>query len=349
MRSLRVWTPSVTHPQTSKQHNLIASFDCSNIMSPLPYIRYSFHSLRNHLFSRWIDRSADTQISSQWRGPQDVLSILLILGPDIIQRALAQLAGSHITPVVFSFGWVAYAFSALLAAFGSMYSCGGLSHTDFWPLTSCADGRLVPEADFSAIVIGAKSGNQRSNRSWVIGRLLRDHEQRSSKLKYHNDKTYGKHEALRVTVFEVADSPKPGTIARDWVYYSGFVVAVAQLGMAAIPTILAKNWSIMMITVMGNVLALLQGAMPHWRKEKWAAPSNGGYTVSITQGNGSQHVMVVLANEFTGFDLEILAGGGRNIRVTRQELIYISSLTVCWTALLISVAGLSEDSWCKFS
>jgi len=93
------------------------------------------------------------------------LSILLVLGPDIVQRALAQLAGSQVAPVVFSFGWVAYAFSALLAALGSMYSHGRLSHTDFWRLTSCVHDRLMPEADFSAIVNGVKSGNQRSNRS----------------------------------------------------------------------------------------------------------------------------------------------------------------------------------------
>lgn len=65
--------------------------------------------------------------------------------------------------------------------------------------------------------------------------------------------------------------------------------------------------------------------------------------MSIAQGNGSQHVMVVLANESAGLDFEILVGGGRNISVTRQELIYISSMTACWTALFISVVGLRED------
>jgi hypothetical protein len=69
-----------------------------------------------------VGRSVETQLSDQWRGPHDVLSILLILGPDIIQGALAQLSGSYLTPVVFSFGWVAYAFSALLSASGSAYS-----------------------------------------------------------------------------------------------------------------------------------------------------------------------------------------------------------------------------------
>jgi len=210
------------------------------------------------------------------------------------------------------------------------------------------DGRLVPDADFAATVIGAKSGNHRNNKSWIIGRLLRDHEHRSSQIKHRDDKAYGAHEALRITVFEVAKSPKPGTISRDWIYYSGFLVMVVQLIVAAIPLILTGNWTIVIVIAAGTVLALLQGAAPQWKKEKWACPKSGGYTVSITQGNGSRHVMVILADEYNGLDLEILAGGSKNLEVSRWELVYVSLLTAAWTVLLISVAGLSEDSWCMF-
>jgi hypothetical protein len=41
---------------------------------------------------------------TQWKNPGDVFSVLLILGGDVVARALAQLAGSPITPVAFSFG-----------------------------------------------------------------------------------------------------------------------------------------------------------------------------------------------------------------------------------------------------
>ena len=56
-------------------------------------------------------------MAAQWQNPEDILSILLLLGPDVVQRATAQLAGRAITPVAFSFGWVAYAISALLSSF----------------------------------------------------------------------------------------------------------------------------------------------------------------------------------------------------------------------------------------
>lgn len=63
-----------------------------------------------------IDVSA--HLAAQWTNPSDILSILLLVGPDIVQRAVAQLTGRVVTPAAFSFGWVAYATSALVQAFG---------------------------------------------------------------------------------------------------------------------------------------------------------------------------------------------------------------------------------------
>ena len=41
---------------------------------------------------------------AQWKNPGDVFSVLLLLGGDVVGRALAQVTGSPITPVAFSFG-----------------------------------------------------------------------------------------------------------------------------------------------------------------------------------------------------------------------------------------------------
>lgn len=42
----------------------------------------------------------------------------MLLGPDVLQRALAQVVGRRVTPVAFSFGWASYAVNALLSAAG---------------------------------------------------------------------------------------------------------------------------------------------------------------------------------------------------------------------------------------
>ena len=44
------------------------------------------------------------QLAEQWSNPSDVFSVLLILGGDVVAGALAQLVGSGVTPVAFSFG-----------------------------------------------------------------------------------------------------------------------------------------------------------------------------------------------------------------------------------------------------
>jgi hypothetical protein len=62
--------------------------------------------------------SVASYLATQWDNPSDILSILLLLGPDIVQRAIAQLAGRVITPVAFSLGWVSYAASAVLSSVG---------------------------------------------------------------------------------------------------------------------------------------------------------------------------------------------------------------------------------------
>jgi hypothetical protein len=57
-------------------------------------------------------------LATQWKSPKDILSILLLLGPNVVQSAVAQLSGRAVTPIAFSFGWVAYAVNAILSSVG---------------------------------------------------------------------------------------------------------------------------------------------------------------------------------------------------------------------------------------
>lgn len=65
--------------------------------------------------------SVSDLLSAQWQNPNDIFSVLLLVGPAIIEKAIAQLAGLGITPVAFSFGWVAYAANTLLSAISRKY------------------------------------------------------------------------------------------------------------------------------------------------------------------------------------------------------------------------------------
>lgn len=95
---------------------------------------------------------------SQFSNPSEVFSVMLIIGGDIIQKAIAQRTGHKLTLIAFSFGWVAYSVTTLMAAFG--------------------DGGLMPDPDIEAKVITCPSGSVKANNSWLIGRLVRDLERK---------------------------------------------------------------------------------------------------------------------------------------------------------------------------
>ena len=295
-------------------------------------------------------------LRTQWEHPSGIFSVLLIVRGDVIQKALAQLAGGpfNITPVAFSFGWVSYGVTTLLSSLG--------------------EGRLMPEVDCASIMINAETGIRRTNMSWVLGRLLRDWEMRAS-YKYA-------HPALVVTIFKIPgtiqsvrnssglkregsdleDCRQPsGTQNRrqagipilDKVWCTGILVMLVQCIIAAIAVIIDGNWLILIVTVGGTLLALAGGALPQWRNEKWACrmPSDARETsavarpktIILTRGNGHRHVIIIIDSQGTGMNLEDLAGG----RVTKHPstLPIVLILAVFWVFLLLMVGNLSENAW----
>ncbi|VDB92022.1 unnamed protein product [Peniophora sp. CBMAI 1063] len=211
-------------------------------------------------------------VQSTWQGPTDTLSVLFIIGGDVVTRAVAQMTGPAIPPVAFSFGWVAYSFAALANIVG--------------------DGRLMPAPDFAAKVINIHSGVLRSSRSWVLGRLLRDME-----------RPLGATVALNVSVYLVTPQTP---LFWDWCLMSSIAVIVVQLGVAAIPCVLCGDWGVLLVTVIGTLLCLCTGALPQWRLEKYSGRRDRAKVVALTGGNGSRDVLVIV-NPGYGVDLEDLA------------------------------------------
>ncbi|KAG1728375.1 uncharacterized protein EDB91DRAFT_1330743 [Suillus paluster] len=228
-----------------------------------------------------------SQYSQLWPR-HGVLSVLSIIGGDVVQRAIAQLAGSgpsYFTPVAFSFGWVAYSFSALLSAVG--------------------EGRLMPPSDCPSIVVNAENGYVRTNMSWPLGRLLRD----------HRSPHYRSHSGLTVSMYFASKSKPAGIPRKDWVYYSGIAVIVAQLVISVVP----------------------------WRAEKWKArPVGKREIICLTRGNGSNSVIVIVSDE-TGIRLEDLAAA--RLELFRSTSIMTLILATLWIVHLLTVQTLQDDAW----
>jgi hypothetical protein len=135
--------------------------------------------------------------------------------------------------------------------------------------------------------------------------------------------------------------------AHDWIHYSGFVVALFQLGIAAIPCGLFGDLGDPDDHVLReSYWHLLRAVCRNRRKEKWACRKNTDKTVVLTRGNGAEHAIVIIGNG-KGLDLEDLAAGPTNVDVSASLFTRIATglLTLLWILLLlISAAGEKENT-----
>lgn len=221
----------------------------------------------------------------------------------------------------------------------------------------------MPETSVpNVVVIDVQSGHTLTTKSWVLGALFRvleyNVEQDRKGEQPHpppdtqpveSADNLRSWEALRLSVFDTDDTVDytHGVPCRDWVWYSGFLVIILQLIIAIIPLSLHGEWATFAITVYGNCLALLEGSLPQWRREKWASPKSGSPTTIITQGNGSRHAILILGKRGVGLDLNILATGAGQNSSSKSTRLIVASLTVNWVILLITAAGLRLNTWCK--
>ncbi|KAF3903898.1 hypothetical protein ABW20_dc0109279 [Dactylellina cionopaga] len=285
---------------------------------------------------------------NQWSNPSDILSLLLLIGGEIVQKAIAQLVGLRmphrrflhnetddndyfftLTPVAFSFGWVAYAFNSLMAVFGN--------------------GTLMPEPDTDILVINTANGYARENNSWVLGRFLRDYEIGLDKRTPDSwpdrapldSDSKPRKVSLRIDILEVASSIDPPSVDTTW--YIGWVVIAVQLGIAAIPWAIWSDWAVFLVTGAGTLFSLLSSSLPQWISEKWAwrrlwKPK----TLVLTRGNGNPYAIAIVCRPGDP-DIEALASARAHARPETRPFFLV--LAMFWMLLLITVSGIQDHRW----
>ncbi|KAL1626239.1 hypothetical protein SLS54_003074 [Diplodia seriata] len=226
------------------------------------------------------------------------------------------------------------------------------------------DGRLMPTPDYPCKVINMGNGYYRENKSWLIGRLMRDNEAymtRRVKTKYEKSR------AMRIAIYD----PSPHT-PKNIIRPVHLTVTVLQLAVAAIPFALYGDWSSLLVTAAGTALATAMGILPQWKAEKFPTTRESDKTIAITAGNGSKDIIIVRGTGL-GMDLERLAAseGPRGTRpwehwgifkrgskknpqvITFNGLpldfwltrIVCAFFALCWLMLLILVAGIQSNTW----
>ncbi|KAK2877079.1 hypothetical protein FQN49_001442 [Arthroderma sp. PD_2] len=288
-------------------------------------------------------------IAIHWADPKDILSVLFILGGDLVEHAFAQLVGTPLPPVAFSFGCVSYGLSAVVSAIGK--------------------NRLMPTTDHPCRIINGETGTSFDNTSWVLGRVLRDHDywkhndvnnhlkgtitRKWDHMKLESVRAHGtctnvkkpRKAGLCVSIYKAKEiglgSPK-----RDKFDYSGLLTTIAQLALAAVPLVREGDWSPFLTTLSGVVLSLLSGCLRQWRLEKWPCCANSNKTVVLTKGAGCQHAIVIMGDG-RGFDLEEMAVGSeeRDLPCDLFTRVAVLILAVLWVLLVILAAGLKKNAW----
>ncbi|KKY27147.1 hypothetical protein UCDDS831_g00892 [Diplodia seriata] len=158
---------------------------------------------------------------------------------------------------------------------------------------------MTPNPDFPAQVINAKYRHVRDNKAWIIGRLLRDQElsRRYAESTIPETDDAVRNQDFQMSFFRYDQAATAGEIKRDAVWYSGFAVMLLQLVVSIVPFATHRNWAPVTVTAGGTALALLHGAIPQWKSEKWSRVADIDSTVCITQGNGSSALGIHLVEE----------------------------------------------------
>lgn len=269
----------------------------------------------------------------QWRNPANVLFLLLFMGGDIVQRALAQLTGYSIlarsasrprpsleftiAPVAFSFCWFTFGFTRFMSGV-------------------CMQ-QLLPSVRRSALVMNCANLVSRDNQSWVLERLLRHQE-----LQHRMNKTDA---LMLISIFELgpfSEGEKPHLVC-DVVWRTGWITIAVQMGIAIAPLVLYGNWAVVLIFLVGTVLALLTSALPQWRREKWAGSMlERGSACILTRSSGHRNVMVFIGGPGS-YNLETMATMQPQVCPETPLVIWI--LASLWVLLLLCTSRMKEDLW----
>lgn len=282
------------------------------------------------------------EFARQWRNPSDILTLLLVVDGDVVQQAIAQQFGHfvqaghdgprfYLTPVAFSFGWVGYAFSSLASVIG--------------------DKALMPSApDCPSKIINCDTGYSRTNRSWLLGRILRDCEleaEKTMRLDYPYLISNAIKPSLHIDVFEIRENCQP-RIDRVWIL--GWFTIFVQSMVSVVPWVRNGDWGICLVTATGSAFALLTGSLRQWNLEKWAGrrltqPGDNKVKtkmVCLTRGNGHKYAMI-LVGRGTAWDLESMATA-MSVHMTETPYV-LGILAMLWSCLLIAVSGLKRNTW----
>ncbi|KAL8652049.1 MAG: hypothetical protein Q9226_004428 [Calogaya cf. arnoldii] len=156
---------------------------------------------------------------------------------------------------------------------------------------------------------------------------------------------------LCISVYTPSKSKVAGVASHDWCFWSGLAVILLQILIASLPFFTSSDpasgdKNTLVITLIATILALVNGSLGQWGAEQWACRKKSPSSYLLTEGNGSQHAILILGNGH-GLDLEDLANAGRIRQPPRNNIwtrISLATLAFSWIAVLFLAASM-QNSW----
>lgn len=230
-------------------------------------------------------------------------------------------------------------------------------------LSIFGENRLMPTPDYACLVINGRSGYSRQNTSWVLGRLVRDYPMwmdkrvndkidqmlqeatRDDKAKEPRTKS-----GLCISFYTQITKRRKMLPWTDRLFGLAVITSLAQIGISCIP-LKDGRLETLVVTIGGTLLANITANLPRWAQEKWNCRKTRSHCVVLTQGNGSQHAIVISVDEEgDGLNLEDLAVSaqpisGHHSQSSRYTQFILSVLCLFWIALLVTAAGIKQNTW----
>lgn len=259
----------------------------TNLSTTIPLtIAYISLYLTNYYLSP--SRSGAQQREGDEGRMPPLVIILMLLGPDIIQKAFAvTITSSQNESPCFGFGWPAYSASLLV------------------PVVS-GSGGLLPEPEFGVKVLDVETGRSWRNGSFGVCRLLRDLESRY--IRKTGDSDGGIDSDVVIEILKPTGSPSTPNSFWATIQNRSMATGLLQFYLAGIFWYYCGDLSVLLLLSTSILLLKAVANLPAWPSQKYLSHTecrqDGAFALMRDTGSSPQHIFIIRPTHPNSFNVQ---------------------------------------------
>ncbi|KAI4706408.1 hypothetical protein J4E89_008823 [Alternaria sp. Ai002NY15] len=203
--------------------------------------------------------------------------VLMLLGPEIIQKSFAITTTiSKTESPCFGFGWLAYSLSLLSSV-------------------TSGSGGLMPKPECDVKVLDMKTGKRRLNKEFVVARLLRDLEYRSTSTSVES--YMDPSSDIVVEILQPTGTSSASTSFRNLLQSGSLMTAILQFCLAGAFWFYYADLSSLLLLSISILLIEATASLPAWTAQKHASctrnSQNGAYALIRDTDSPPSHIYII--------------------------------------------------------